>query len=243
MPIQGLGWLVWAWSRSVQIPIRLTFFLARVGAQRIPQQARLLTVVATPPVLHHLLFTVQHLATEHTVEGCTCCKDTKSSTSVWWWDRPTILTLSFTVVGHDVPLKFGERDKLFVTVAALNQVAFLIELPPIVGSMLYQFILSLTATPHRLAIIESDLDLFSVHIKQVHLHVSKGRSDRLTATTFDLQLNRVFTVLLIRWIWGAGPGEKKKGLMVISDHFVTTVKCCHSGQAISLSTCLIYGKL
>lgn len=83
MPIQGLGWIVWAWSRSVQIPLGLSLFLAGVGAQCIPQKAGLLTVVVTPPVLHDPLFSVQHLAAKHTVKGCTGCKDPKTSTAIW----------------------------------------------------------------------------------------------------------------------------------------------------------------
>lgn len=69
MPIRGLGWLVWAWSGSVQITFCLTLFLARVGAQGSPQKVGLLTVVATPPVLHNPLFSVQHLSAKHTVKG------------------------------------------------------------------------------------------------------------------------------------------------------------------------------
>lgn len=83
MPIRGLGWIVWAWSRSVQIPVRFTLFLARVGAQCIPQKAGLLTVVATPPVLHNPLFSVQYLTAKHTVKGCTCCKDPVASAAIW----------------------------------------------------------------------------------------------------------------------------------------------------------------
>lgn len=101
------------------------------------------------------------------------------------------------VVGHDVPLKLGEREKLFVTAATLDQVAPLIELPPVVGSMLYQLILSLAATPRDLAIVESNMDLLPVHMQQVHLHVGKGGSDGLTAAAFNLQLHWVFTILLI----------------------------------------------
>lgn len=83
MTIQGLGWIVWTWSRSVQIPIHLTLFLAGVRAQGVPQQAGLLTVVATPPVPHNPLFSVQHVAAKHTVKGSSCCKDPKASTAIW----------------------------------------------------------------------------------------------------------------------------------------------------------------
>lgn len=80
----GLGWIVWAWSRSVEIPLSLTFFQDGVGAQCVPQKAWLLTVVATPPVLHNSVFSVQHLAAKHAVEGRACCKDAKSSSAAFW---------------------------------------------------------------------------------------------------------------------------------------------------------------
>lgn len=209
MPIQGLGWIVWAWSRSVQIPVLLTLFPARVRAQGVPQKAGLLTVVATPPVLHNSFFSVQYLAAKYTVKGCTCCKDPKASTAIWWWEGPAVFPLPSLVVGHDVPLKLGEGEELLVTAATLDRVAFFVKLPPVVGSMFYQLILSLTTTPQLLAIIKSDLDLLPVHIQQVHLHVGKGGSDGLAAATFNLQLYRVFTILLIWWLWGVGPGEEK----------------------------------
>lgn len=100
-------------------------------------------------------------------------------------------------MGHDVPLKLGEGEELLVAAAALDQVALLIELPPVVGSVLYQLILSLAATPHLLAIVKWDLDLLPMHIQQVHLHVGKGGSDGLAAATFNLQLHGVFAILLI----------------------------------------------
>lgn len=101
------------------------------------------------------------------------------------------------MVGHDVPLKLGEGEELLVAAAALDQVALLIELPPVVGSVLYQLIFSLTTTPRGLAIVKSNLDLFPMHIQQVHLHVGKGGGDGLAAAAFNLQLHWVLTILLI----------------------------------------------
>ena len=208
--IWGLGWIVWTWSRSVQIPVHLSLFLARVWAQGIPQQAGLLTVVATPPVLHNSLFSVQDLAAKHTVKGCTCCKNPKTIATIWWREGPAVLPLPNTVVGHDVPLKLGEGEKLFITTAALHQVTLLIELPPVVGSVFYKLHLSLTAASLVLSIVRSDLDLLPMHIQQMHLHVSKGWSDGLAATAFNLQLHWVLAILLIWWLWGVGPGEENK---------------------------------
>lgn len=101
------------------------------------------------------------------------------------------------VVGHDVPLKFGEGDKLLVAAAALDQVALLIELTPVVGSVLHQLVFSLPATAQLLTIMKWNLDLLPMHIQQMHLHVGKGGSDGLAAATFYLQLHRVFPILLI----------------------------------------------
>lgn len=96
-----------------------------------------------------------------------------------------------------MPLKLGEGEELLVAAAALDWVALLIKLSPVVGSMFYQLVLSLSATPRLLAVFKPDLDLLPVHIQQVHLHVGKGGSDGLATTAFNLQLHGVFTILLI----------------------------------------------
>lgn len=101
------------------------------------------------------------------------------------------------MVGHDVPLKLGEGEKLLITAATLHQVTLLVELPPVMGSVFYKLHLSLAATSLVLAIGRLDLDLLPMHIQQMHLHVSKGRSDGLAATAFNLQLHWVLTILLI----------------------------------------------
>lgn len=118
------------------------------------------------------------------------------------------------MVGHDVPLELREGEKLLVAAATLHQVALLVELPPVVGSVLYQLILSLTTTPRRLALVQSNLDFLPMYINQVHLHVSKGGSDRLAAAAFNLQLHRVFTILLVRCLWGVGPLNRHVILMM-----------------------------
>lgn len=101
------------------------------------------------------------------------------------------------VVGHDVSLKLGEGEELLVAAAAPDQVALLVELPPVVGGVLYQLVLGLAAAAQCLALVKRNLDLLPVHIQQVHLHVGKGRSDGLAAAAFNLQLYRVFPILLI----------------------------------------------
>lgn len=154
-------------------------------------------MVATPPVLHNPLFTVQHLAAKHTVKGSTCCQDPKASAAIWGREGPTVLPLPSTMVGHDVLLKLGEGEELLIAAAALDQVTLLVELTPVVGSVFYQLVLSLTATPRRLAVMKLDLDLLAMYIQQMHLHVGKGGSDGLAAAAFNLQLHGVFTILLI----------------------------------------------
>lgn len=206
-----LTWLVWAWSRSVQIPVYLT--LSRVGAQGIPKQVGLLTVVVTSPVFHNPFFTAQHLAAQHTVKCCTCWKDTEFSSAIWRCHGSTVPPFTTTVVGHDVSLKLGEGEKLFVAAAALNQVAFLTEVTPVMGSVLHQLFLGPSASLYYLAIMWSNLNFLFMHIKQMHLHVSKGRSYHLTAATFNLQLHWVFTILLIKWLWRVRPVEGKEKLI------------------------------
>lgn len=117
------------------------------------------------------------------------------------------------MVGHDVPLELREGEELLVAAATLYQVALLVELPPVVGGVLYQLVLGFATTPRLLALAESNLDLLPMHVKQVHLHVSKGGCDCLAAATFDLQFHGVFTILLIRCLWGVGPGGEKNLLI------------------------------
>lgn len=79
MHSKGLGWIVWAWSGSIQISISFNIFPAGVQAQSIPQQKGLLTVVVTPPMLNDAFFRVQNLAAQHTVKSFTGGKDPVAS--------------------------------------------------------------------------------------------------------------------------------------------------------------------
>lgn len=196
-PIHVLGWIVWARISSVQICVCLTIFPARVGGQGIPQQTGLLTVVQILPVLHDFLFSVQHLATEDTVEGCACCKDPKALAAVEGAEGPTVLPLCPAVVGQDVLLELGAGEELCITITAFEQVTTLIELLPVMGSMFHQLLLSFAAPVVELVILQSDLHLLLMHIQEVHLHVCKCGCDGLAAATFYLQLHRVLTIVLL----------------------------------------------
>lgn len=94
-------------------------------------------------------------------------------------------------------LKLGKGKEFLLTATTFDQVALFVELPPIVGSMLYKLILNFAASLWSLTITRADVDFLPMQIQQMHLHVSKGGRDDLTAATFYLQLHGIFMILFI----------------------------------------------
>lgn len=149
-------------------------------------------MVAIPPVLQNTLPGLQYLAAQHTVKGRAGARQNaharpgipgRGSPAAIPHLRRRWPPPRRVLVRQDVPPELGEGEELLVTAAALDQVALLVELPPVVGGVLDQLILCLSP-----ATAVACRDLLAMHIQQVELHVSKGGCGGLAAAALDLEL-------------------------------------------------------
>lgn len=114
------------------------------------------------------------------------------------------------MIASDVPLQLGEGEEFLLTAATFHWIALLFQLSPVVRRVFHQLILGLATPPELLAVAEPDLDLFLVHIEQVHFHVGKGGSDGLAAAALNLQLGPILVILILRNFCSVGSGGQNK---------------------------------